>query len=161
MSERPVGLTKDAGWEIGVSRTLPVSLEEAWAFLLSPAGMSLWLGEGVAPLAKGASYETADGTSGEVRSLRPLDRVRLTWRPPGREEPATVQLALVAAASGCSVRFHTERLTSAEERERMRGHWREVLRRLKGALPGGGTGVRQRRAFDKERGHRQAHQLMR
>jgi hypothetical protein len=45
----PVGLTKDAGWEIGVSRTLPVPLEAAWEFLTSPGGAALWLGAAAAP----------------------------------------------------------------------------------------------------------------
>jgi hypothetical protein len=45
----PVGLTKDAGWEIGVSRTLPVPLEAACEFLTSPGGAALWLGAAAAP----------------------------------------------------------------------------------------------------------------
>lgn len=131
MGERPFGLTKDAGWEIGVSRTFALSVEHAWEFLLSPPGLALWLGEGVpVPLAKGDRYETTDGTTGEIRSLRPLDRVRLTWRPPARGADATVQLAMVATAGGCSLRFHTERLADSGEREHMRRHWQEVLRRI-------------------------------
>jgi uncharacterized protein YndB with AHSA1/START domain len=137
MSERPVGLTQDVGWEVGVSRTFRVAPDDAWEAILSPAGVALWLGEGAAPLAAGARYETRDGTAGEVRSLRPGDRVRLTWRPPGRPEPATVQVALRPAAGGCSVRFHTERLGDAEEREEMRRHWRDVLDRLGGLLAQG------------------------
>ena len=132
MSERPVGLTKDAGWEVGVSRTLPLTVTAAWDLLLSPEGLSVWLGEGVsaAQLAKGATYTTADGTEGEVRSLRPLDRVRLTWRPPGRPRPATVQVALSPRARGSAIQFHAEKLADADERERMRAHWRAVLDRL-------------------------------
>jgi uncharacterized protein YndB with AHSA1/START domain len=130
VSERPVGLTRDAGWEVGASRTFPVAPDDAWEAVLSPAGVALWLGEGAAPLAAGACYETRDGTEGEVRSLRPGDRVRLTWRPAGRAESAIVQVVLRPAASGCSVRFHTERLHDAEEREKMRRHWRDVLDRL-------------------------------
>ena len=34
----PVGRTKDAGWEIGVSRTLPITPQEAWARIEDPAG---------------------------------------------------------------------------------------------------------------------------
>jgi uncharacterized protein YndB with AHSA1/START domain len=136
MTERPVGLTKDAGWEVGASRTFPVTLEAGWDFLLSPAGLTLWLGEGLRePLAKGATYETDDGTIGQVRSLRPYDRVRLTWRPPGRADDATLQLALTEAAGGCSVRFHAERLASADERERMRKHLHDILDRLGEEMP--------------------------
>ena len=32
------GLTKDAGWEIGVSRTVPYPVEQVWDLLLSSRG---------------------------------------------------------------------------------------------------------------------------
>ena len=128
MSERPVGLTRDAGFQIGVSRTLPASVRSMWDLLVSPTGLAIWLGRGLTSLPDvGAAFTTADGTRGELRSVRPLDRVRLSWQPPGRERPATVQVALVGAPSGCSVRFHTEQLADAQDRERMREHWRSVL----------------------------------
>lgn len=131
MTPRPTGLTKDAGWQIGVSRTLPVDCDAAWEFLLSPAGLSLWIGDGVRlPLEKGLTYRTVDGTTGEIRSLRPRDRIRLTWKPADRARDATIQLAVRPTASGCSVRFHTERLDSEHERTAMRSHWRAVLERL-------------------------------
>jgi len=34
-SNRPVGLTKDAGYQIGVRRTLPIHHEDAWRVLTS------------------------------------------------------------------------------------------------------------------------------
>ena len=130
----PTGLTKDAGWEVGVSRTLPVELDVAWDFLISPAGLGLWLGEVTSPLAKGAEYTTRDGTTGEVRSMRPRDRVRLTWKPEGREQPATVQVAVTPARHGTTVRFHTERLVSKDERGRLRQRWRQALDRIEAQL---------------------------
>ena len=114
----PTGLTQDAGWQVGVSRTLPIDLEAVWKLLISPAGLQLWLGETTAPLTNGSEYATKDGTSGEVRSLRPRDRVRLTWKPESREQPATIQVAVTPASRGTTVRFHTERLVSEDERER-------------------------------------------
>jgi uncharacterized protein YndB with AHSA1/START domain len=135
MSERPTGLTEGAGWEIGVSRTIPVDRDAAWAFLVSPQGLSLWLGDGVpVPLEQGMSYATSGGTVGEIRSVHVNDRVRLTWRPWGRSAAAIVQLAVVETASGCVVRLHSERLDSADEREAMRAYWRGVLDRLEHAM---------------------------
>ena len=56
----PTGLTRDAGWQIGVSRTLPVDLATAWERLLAPAGLALWLGElTTGPLTVGAPFATA------------------------------------------------------------------------------------------------------
>jgi len=33
---RPVGLTKDAGYQVGARKTMPISLEEAWQRVISP-----------------------------------------------------------------------------------------------------------------------------
>ena len=103
----PVGRTKDAGWEIGVSRTLPITPQEAWARIEDPVA---WLGE-----------EATD-----VRSYRPLDRIRVAWKG------TIVQVAITPAKTGTTVRFHQERLSGAEERERQRAHWAAVLDRLFG-----------------------------
>lgn len=133
----PVGLTKDAGWQVGVSRTLPHGPDDVWAALLSPAGLALWLGPGATlGEARGDRWSATDGAAGEVRSLRPGDRVRVTWRPPGRAGDTTVQVVLRAAASGTSVRFHQERLANAAEREAMRAHWSAVADRLAALLQG-------------------------
>lgn len=138
MSERPTGLTRDAGWQIGVSRTLPVDVADAWRFVVSTAGLRVWLGDDVnTPLAKGQQFTTADGTVCEIRSLHDEDRIRLTWQPPGRPRPATVQLALTPAKSGTTFRFHTERLVDADEREHMRAHWKGVLDAIQGSLTSG------------------------
>jgi uncharacterized protein YndB with AHSA1/START domain len=127
MTPRPTGRTKDAGWQIGVSRTIAVDLDTAWDYLVSPRGLARWLGTGVTtPLATRQTYLTDNGTTGEIRSVRHRDRVRITWQPADRSRPATVQIALAPAAHGTTFRFHTERLDSGEEREAMRAHWRRI-----------------------------------
>ena len=101
----PVGKTKDAGWQIGVSRTVPLTIEEVWARL---EHTEQWLGE----------------PAHDVRSHHRLDRIRVGWHG------TIVQVAIRPAASGVSVRFHQERLADAEARERQREHWRAVLDRM-------------------------------
>jgi uncharacterized protein YndB with AHSA1/START domain len=136
--DRPVGLTRDAGWEIGVSRTLPYPPELVWGFIISPAGLSLWLGDGARLGAPGEEYATADGTTGELRSLRPMDRVRLTWLPRGWNRESTIQVTVSPAGKPDEpktvLRFHQERLSNAEEREGQRAHWAAVLDDLVDAL---------------------------
>ena len=131
MTENPVGKTKDVGWQIGVSRTIAVDVPAAWSYLTSPRGIEVWLGAGVdSPFQKGQRYETADLTIGEFRSVRPHDRIRLTWQPVDRPEDATVQIALTPTKSGCTFRFHTERLYDSDERETMRRHWLTVAEQI-------------------------------
>lgn len=101
----PAGKTRDSGWEIGVSRTVPYPLEDVWARLEDVGG---WLGE-----------EATD-----IRSHVPLDRIRLGWHG------TIVQVRVATAKTGTTVKFHQERLADAEERERQRAHWNAVLDRL-------------------------------
>ncbi|WP_037355010.1 SRPBCC domain-containing protein [Amycolatopsis orientalis] len=131
-----VGQTKDAGWQIGVSKTVGRSAEEVWEFLTSEAGVAIWLGEGVTVHPEpGTEYETADGIRGETRSFRELDRIRLTWQPAGWTHETTLQLAVRASGPDkAMLRIHQERLANAAEREQQRRHWQGVLAELITAL---------------------------
>lgn len=130
----PTGLTKDAGWQVGVSKTVDGSPEEVWEVLTSPDGLAAWLGEGsgLGPSTDpGSTYETDERVVGEIRTWRPGDRVRLTWQPPDWDHETTVQVAVGATSSGrTTLRFHQERLASAEERQRQRTHWQSCLSRV-------------------------------
>ncbi|MQA01178.1 MAG: SRPBCC domain-containing protein [Streptosporangiales bacterium] len=120
----PTGLTKDAGWQIGVSRTLAHPPAAVWEFITSPAGLELWLGPGAELTPeRGAAYRTTTGVAGEVRSYHPGERVRITYGD------TTVQVTVTPAISGAGavLRFHQERLSDAEERERQRAHWQQVM----------------------------------
>ncbi|WP_411080003.1 SRPBCC family protein [Streptomyces sp. cmx-18-6] len=127
----PTGLTQDAGWEIGVSRTIHRPPHAVWEFVTAPEGIALWLGvDGPLPTEKGAPYRTADGIEGEIRSYRPGDRIRLT------HGLSTVQVAVTSGSSEdrAVLRFHQERLASAGEREERRAHWKGVLDRVAAEL---------------------------
>jgi uncharacterized protein YndB with AHSA1/START domain len=139
MTEQPTGLTRDAGWEIGVSRTVGVPVQQVWEFLTSREGSAVWLGAGVQRLDEpGGEYRTVTGTSGQIRSYRPLDRLRMTWQPPGWEHDSTVQVTVTSVGPGRTmVRFHQDRLADAAEREQQRTHWRGVLDALIAALEDG------------------------
>ncbi|MGW7538517.1 SRPBCC family protein [Amycolatopsis sp. NPDC054798] len=127
-----VGQTKDAGWQIGVSKTINRSAEDVWEFITSPAGVAIWLGEGVTVQHEpGVGYETADGIRGETRSFREMDRIRLTWQPAGWSHETTLQLAVRASGpEKAMLRIHQERLADAAEREQQRRHWQAVLAKL-------------------------------
>ena len=132
---RKVGQTADAGYQIGVQKTLPIPQHLAWELLVTGPGRDTWLGE-TQPLdlRKGQEYVTSDGVSGEVRSVALGQRLRLTWSHPDLARPSILQVMLIASGEKTSFRFHQEKLSSQDERELMRKHWREVLRQLQDLL---------------------------
>lgn len=133
---KEVGRTRDAGWQIGVSKTIDRPVEDVWSFITSPAGVAIWLGEGVTVLSEpGAGYETTSGVQGEMRSFRELDRVRLTWQPANWQHETTLQLTVQSAGEGRTrLGVHQERLADAAEREQQRRHWQGVVKDLVAAL---------------------------
>lgn len=131
---REVGETADAGFQVGVQRTLPIPQDDLWTLLTSKSGLAVWLGD-TGPLAieSGSRYETPEGTTGEIRTTKDHERIRLTWQPPDRPDPTTLQLTVTPAESDpsrCVLRFHHENLADTTERETLREHWRAVLDRL-------------------------------
>ena len=132
---RVVGQTSGADFQIGVQKTLPVPPDAAWALLTEGPGRDVWLGRVESlDFVKGRKYRTDEGHEGEIRSCVPGERLRLTWNHPGLARPSTVQVYLAPSGDKTSVRFHQERLSSLEERELMRSHWRGVLDELSGLL---------------------------
>ena len=128
--KRVVGETQDAGFEIGVQRTLPIDAIELWELLISPAGASLWLGEPVnVVLEKGQTFR-ATGSTYEVRSCQPGVKLRLR-KTSTREPMSTLQLYVTAKESSSILLFHQEKLQSKEAREAAKAHWQHVLDALK------------------------------
>ena len=121
-----VGLTKDAGWELGVRTTVAAPLPAVWAFLLGE-GLPVWLGEiERLPTEKGEAYVTSDGVRGSIRSYTEGYRVRLGWQPDDWPHDTTLQLTLKEAATGTTIGIHQEKLADREERKMMLGHWKNV-----------------------------------
>lgn len=128
-----VGKTRDAGWQVGASRTLHHPLDRVWTTLAEHP--ELWLGPGTGlPTEPGEPWTADDGTCGELRSRHHQDRVRLTLRRPGDWHDSTVQVTVRPAGSRTMVRFHQERMRDADERSARRVHWQAMLDRLASAL---------------------------
>ena len=127
-----IGKTKDTGFQIGVRKTFPISLEQAWKLITSREGIKLWLGEGIDfHLVKGQSYQTTDGARGEVCVVNPRENIRLTWQPPEWAQASTIQVRVIPGGREKTViSFHQEKLSNADEREKMRQRWEKALGEL-------------------------------
>lgn len=131
------GEAADAGFEMGLQRTIETDRETLWAYLMDD-GVEVWLGDvdGQFP-APNIHYQTADGTTGEVRTLAAGERIRLSWQPARLAEPAVLQLTLASprdADDRTTLRVHLEQLPDVTAREDLRTHWQAVLDRIQADL---------------------------
>jgi hypothetical protein len=130
MADETTGLTKDAGWELGVRTTVPAPLPEVWDYLLGD-GLRVWLGDiDSLPTEKGAEYVTRDGVRGTIRSLTERVRVRLGWQPDDWPHDTILQVTVKEAATGTTIGFHHDHLAGRDERKLMLGHWKTVAAAL-------------------------------
>lgn len=128
--DAPVGLTRDAGWELGVRRTLPVPFDSAWTLLVEE-WLPRWLGVDSVPQLVGAPLHQGRRDVGRVTGVHVGSRVRVRWDQPDAADETVLQVTLLPAASGTTVAIHQERLASADERERLIAHWTRALERLR------------------------------
>ena len=131
-----IGQTKTVGYQVGVRRMFPISQEEAWKLVTSQDGLNVWLGESMfIILEPGQNYITKLG-SGEIRVVKPLQQLRLTWQKVGWEKASTVQVRIIPGASNkTTISFHQEKLSDQNVREEMKKYWEKVLKELKGRIP--------------------------
>lgn len=129
----PVGVTKDAGIQIGFRKTYSVSKQQAWDFFMSPEGLELWIGKCPSfRLAVGSEYESVEGISGKITVVESDHKLRLTWKRPEWDKPSRLQLYFLSTASGkTTIAIHQEMLEDVYIREIMRRHWEERLNAFK------------------------------
>ncbi|MCR2807607.1 SRPBCC domain-containing protein [Paenibacillus soyae] len=132
-AQKPVGKTAKSGFQIGVRRTLPISPEQAWAYLTSLEGTRLWMGT-VTNLTwnEGDCFASAEGVSGELRVVKTLSQLRLKWEREDWAKPSTLQIRLLPGKPGhTTISFHQEHLEDENTREEMKVFWENVLREIK------------------------------
>jgi uncharacterized protein YndB with AHSA1/START domain len=127
------GQTRDAGWEVGVRKTVDAPLDVVWVFLLGK-GLNIWLGNARLSLEKGAKYQTDDDISGHIISVSEKSRIRMTWQPGEWDHDSTLHVTVKTTPIGTSIGFQQERLADRDERKIMLTHWKEVLDRLQDGL---------------------------
>lgn len=131
MEEKIVGLTKDAGFQFGLRKTFPLSVEETWEFLFSKEGIRIWLGDIDIPyLEKDEDYKTKEGIEGVVKVLKPYSHIRMRWKKKDWENISTLQIRVMKAGEKAAIGFHQENLQSAKQREEMREYWNEVMNEI-------------------------------
>jgi uncharacterized protein YndB with AHSA1/START domain len=125
----PTGQVADGTWELGVTRTCSLNVNDAWSAVVANEGQAIWLGTHV-EIAKGTSFELDDGTTGEFTVVKPRSHLRLSWHRPKWPNHARLQLRIMPTASGSSIAFHMERLPSGAQRRHYLARWTAVVEAL-------------------------------
>lgn len=132
--EKPVGLTKDVGWQFGLSKTFPYAQTYLWDFMFSEAGLSIWLGELTDELKVKKNYRTKGGIEGFVRVFTPYSHIRMNWKKKNWENTSTVQVRIMGDDKKATIRFHQEKLQDHNQREEMKLHWNKIMTAIERAL---------------------------
>lgn len=133
---RPVGLTRDTGWELGASKTFDAEHRAVWLLVTSLRGGELIVSASEA-LVPGSSNEGAAGAPVlyEITTYVEYSHIRMRWKRRGWEQWSMVQIRVIAKAKGrTTVSVLQDRLTSEGMRETMLLHWKKVLADIGAAL---------------------------
>jgi uncharacterized protein YndB with AHSA1/START domain len=136
IGKRQVGQTQLSGYQIGVRKAFDISAEAAWELILSSKANQIWLGNNeIENFEKGNNYVTSEGTTGEIRVIKPNHHIRLSWKPKEWDKPSTLQIGVYTTPSGkTTIAIHQEKLKDEAVREHMREHWKKVLDRIEELL---------------------------
>ncbi len=129
---KSVGQTASSGFQVGVRRTFPITIEEAWN-LITNKGLEIWLGEVSSfNMQVGEQYMTSDSVSGEIRVVNQYENIRLTWKKADWSKASTLQIRTISNHPDKTVlSFHQENLADAHIREEMKIRWEETLNKLR------------------------------
>lgn len=133
--EKPVGLTKDVGWQFGLRKTFHYPQQQLWDFMFSEKGLSIWLGTlQEAKLKEGDTYKSREGTEGSVKVFKPYSHIRITWKKKDWENISTVQVRVMGNEKKATISFHQEKLLNSEQREEMKLYWNDKMDKIKNVL---------------------------
>ncbi|WP_166243123.1 SRPBCC domain-containing protein [Paenibacillus turpanensis] len=134
--EKVVGLTQSAGFQVGVRKTFPLRVEEAWELVTTAKGIEIWLGKVDSfPLQIGHSFHTDEGISGDIRVVNQHQNIRMNWKKEGWPRASILQIRTISQDSlKSTISFHQEHLPNLEERDEMKKRWEQVLNSFKAMI---------------------------
>lgn len=132
---RVLGQTADAGYQIGVQKTINLPADILWKEMLLGSLLPIWLNDS-SNFKPEVGYKFIAGSiSGEVRTLDERKKIRMRYQDAKNQKPTTLQLYFMPSGQDkTSLRFHQEKLASQKERQRMKEYWQEVCAKIEATL---------------------------
>lgn len=111
-----IGLTKDAGWQFGIRKTLAAKLETLWNVFFSDRGLSYW----------------SKGVDQGFSTFKEYSHIRTKWRQRYFTEDANLQIRFIPSKSKdkTTISVHIDKLKNEHEREVTREYWSKVIEEL-------------------------------
>lgn len=131
---KPVGRTKDAGWQFGLRQTFKFPQDYLWDFMFSEKGLKIWMGQLKGELESKKTFKTTGGAEGIVKVLKPYSHIRMTWKKKNWKNVSTVQVRVMGGAEKATISFHQEKLSGNRQREEMKRYWNKRMKAIEKTL---------------------------
>lgn len=109
--EKKTGLTKDAGWQFGIRKSVSLNTNVVWDFMFSDNGTKLWL-------------KNADK---EFSTFKDFSHIRTKWKLTGWTNEATLQMRVLSDKGKTTIAFHIDKLLNENQREETKTYWTKIL----------------------------------
>jgi uncharacterized protein YndB with AHSA1/START domain len=125
-------------YQVTVTKMMNIAPKKMWDFLSSPEGLNVWL----KPLSefhmeKGESFEVSGGIFGEVRTIKPPEKVRLKWEDPDWARKSVVQIYVLprpTEKNRCMLVIMHEELMNPRIKEKQRTYWKGIVTEIEEAI---------------------------
>ncbi|EJL67780.1 hypothetical protein [Chryseobacterium populi] len=111
-----IGLTKDAGWQFGIRKTVSTNLEKLWNVFFSDRGLGYW----------------SEGVDLDFSTFKEYSHIRTKWRHSDFKEYANLQMRFIPSKNKdkTTISFHVDKLKNESQRELAREYWSKVIEDL-------------------------------
>ncbi len=127
--KRIAGQSLKGTYSATLTKTVPVSSQKVWRWLKSEQGIEFWL-KPLSPLQlkPGEVYEVDGGIFGEVRTVKPGARIRLTWQDGEWEKHTVVQVSVYPRSEQKTMLvIQHDGLQTAKLKSDLRVYWRKII----------------------------------
>jgi activator of HSP90 ATPase len=126
---------KDLGFQVAVSKTFKVGTPTMWNFILSEAGIQIWLGEmNTDDFELQTQFVTKTGIKVKLTIFKPDCHLRFKWQPSTFEKSSTVELRITNTKGKARIIFHHTGFFKIEQQEELRTYWKTIIDKINNAL---------------------------
>lgn len=137
IGRRIEGRNQKGEYSVTATKSIKLNRDAIWDFITSEAGQALWL-RPMTPIedfAPKTQFEVEGGIYGEIRTLKPPERLRMRWQDTEWPKPSVLNIGIAQHRPNSSILYVMhEALASPRLREQMREYWRERLEEVKRAI---------------------------